>query len=790
MRDIVLVLGLDGAVLEANEAAVAAYGYDREALKKLSMADLRTAETRAQVPQQIKDAAAAGLMYQTLHLRRDGTSFPVEVSTHDITLGGQRVILSIVHDITHRKAMEAELRRHHDHLDALVEEKTADIKHQRRLYETMLSNTPDFVYLFDLQHCFIYLNDALLATYGFGRDYVIGKTFLELGYEPWLATQHDREIEEVIQTKKPIRGEVPFTGTNGTRMYDYIFAPVIGEDGEVEAIAGITRDVTERRENERLMEFLFALEGATQPVSDPRIIMEIAVCMTAEHLAASRCSYTDVAADGDHCTVGADYVREGFPSMLDSYRLKQYGHKVVEGLQSGRTLVIRDAAKELASDDAGASAYNAIGVRADITCPLLMGGRLYAMMSVLQDKPRDWTAHEIQLMQAVTERCGIYIERVRNEAMLRESNRKKDEFLATLAHELRNPLAPIRNALYVMKSGSPGDEMSTQSRDLMERQVDQMVRLVDDLMDVSRITRGKIELRTETIQLADVLRNAIETATPLVNENKHALTLRLPEAPIYISGDVVRLSQIFANLLNNAAKYTKKGGQIDIDVTILNERASIRIADNGIGIMPDMLPHVFDMFSQADNSLERKHGGLGIGLTIVKRLVDLHGGTVVVASDGAEKGCVFTVGLPVVSPENRSVIPDDKAPNPVLASTAVMKVLIADDNIASGQTLAWTIELLGCDVRIANSGQAALDTAKEFLPDIVLLDIGMPDMNGYDVCQMMRILPGLEKTLFIAQTGWGQKEHLQRSKEAGFHHHLVKPVKLEDLKEIFKTHMA
>ncbi|MBU0800437.1 MAG: response regulator, partial [Alphaproteobacteria bacterium] len=662
---------------------------------------------------------------------------------------------------------------------------------QRRLYEAALSNTPDFVYIFGLDYKVYYANNALLTMWGRSAEDTIGKTFLELGYEKWHADMHNREIDYVRKNKKSIRGEVPFTGTHGTRIYDYIFVPVFDKDGNVEAIAGTTRDVTDRKQQEEKVSrsegrfrFLTEMEEATRNISEPLAILEIVTRMTAQHLNASRCSYADIAPEGDRFIIRADYVGGDAVSNVGTYDLTLFSQRAVHALNQSRTLVVRDVDAEVAPED-GANTLNMMGIKAIITCPLVKNGRLHALMALHQSEPRDWSDEDIKLLEIVAERSWAYIERAHHEAMLIEADRKKDEFLATLAHELRNPLAPIRNALSVLQKENPDETIVKDARAMMQRQVNQMVRLVDDLMDVSRITQSKIELRHERVLLSDVITSALETAQPFIDEKKHDLRVDLPAVPVYLYGDNVRLAQIFSNLLNNAAKYTKPGGQVEIRAEIADDKILIHVADNGIGIAADKLPHIFDLFTQVDNSIERSHGGLGIGLTLVKNLVARQGGETSATSPGLGQGSVFTVAFPLndgatIASKDRTVTPAA----PAKKAAPVLKIMIVDDNKESAQTMGWLIEMLGHEAQVYNDGATALEAVAAYVPDVVLLDIGMPGRNGYDICQDMRTLPVLAHTMFVAQTGWGQAQHRQRSREAGFDHHLVKPVELKTLEAV------
>jgi PAS domain S-box-containing protein len=372
------------------------------------------------------------------------------------------------------------------------------------------------------------------------------------------------------------------------------------------------------------------------------------------------------------------------------------------------------------------------------------------------------------------------LKRVEHE--LRLLDRRKDEFLATLAHELRNPLAPLRNGLEVLRLSGIDSPMSDKARGMMERQLAQMVRLVDDLLDVSRVSRGKIELRRENIDLAAVLRNAIETSQPTVAERHHELVAELPEG-VTVHADFTRLSQVFWNLLNNAAKYTEPGGHIELAVRRTGAEVEVAVRDNGIGIPADMQHRVFDIFTQVDRALEKSQGGLGIGLSIAKRLVEMHGGSIRVSSAGHGQGTEFAVRLPAhVSP---AADPPPARPA-TTAPASRRRILVADDDPDSAATLAMLLETTGYEVRVAHDGRAAIDTAAEFNPEVVLLDITMPHVNGYDACRGIRSLPSCSGAYIVALTGWAQDKDRRRADAAGFDCHLVKPVEPDALQRLIR----
>jgi PAS domain S-box-containing protein len=370
-------------------------------------------------------------------------------------------------------------------------------------------------------------------------------------------------------------------------------------------------------------------------------------------------------------------------------------------------------------------------------------------------------------------------DRKRAEEALKEADRRKDEFLAILAHELRNPLAPIRNSLYILRLSGSNNPVAERVNEMMERQVNHMVRLVDDLMEVSRITRGRIELRKEPVELETVLRDAMETSRPLIEAAHHQLIFTMPRESFVLQGDPVRLGQVFANLLNNAAKYTEDGGQIRLSVRREDDCVLVSVQDTGSGISTEMLPRIFELFTQVERSAARSQGGLGIGLTLVKTLVEMHGGTVHARSAGRGKGSEFVVSLPLGVKSVLAERKEDKGSAPVRH-----RVLVVDDNCDAAESLAMLLQMLGAEVRVVFSGSDALETLRTYNADVVLLDIGMPIMDGYEVARRIRERSELTGITLIALTGWGQDEDRRRSQSAGFDYHLIKPAdpkKLETL---------
>jgi signal transduction histidine kinase len=356
---------------------------------------------------------------------------------------------------------------------------------------------------------------------------------------------------------------------------------------------------------------------------------------------------------------------------------------------------------------------------------------------------------------------------------LQEADARKDEFLAILAHELRNPLAPLANGLSAL-AASPAPEKAAQVRAMMERQLAHLVRLIDDLMDVSRISRGKIELRRRDVDLREIVQQAVELSQPVIDAGRHALSCEPRDAPLIVNADATRLAQVVSNLLNNAAKYTPVGGAIALRLRREGENAVAEVADNGVGLAPDMLARVFGMFTQVDPKAENARSGLGIGLALARRLVELHGGEIVAASEGVGRGATFTVRLPLAQ---AAQTPTATEGEPARA----LRVLVVDDNIDVAEMMGWLLEAMGHEFEIVNDGRRAFEAAARFQPDAILLDIGLPGMDGYAVCRALRADARFDHTAILAQTGWGHDEDKEKTAQAGFDVHLVKPIGIDRL---------
>jgi signal transduction histidine kinase/DNA-binding response OmpR family regulator len=421
-----------------------------------------------------------------------------------------------------------------------------------------------------------------------------------------------------------------------------------------------------------------------------------------------------------------------------------------------------------------------------VLTPLLARGRgLGVLCLATGGSGRQYGPADLLLAEDLAGRAAIAIDNARLYRDVQRADLQKNEFLSMLAHELRNPLAPIRNAIYLLRQRPDADPELRAIQGMIERQVQHLIRLVDDLLDVSRITRGKIRLQVEPITLSAVVARAVEISRPHIDARRHELTVQLPEQPLVVRGDPVRLAQVVGNLLNNAAKYTEEGGRIWLTVEQNGAEAVLRVRDTGVGIPAEMLVSVFELFTQVEHSLDRAHGGLGIGLTLVRQLVQLHGGRVHAASAGLGRGSEFVVHLPLL---DKADLPEHPAARPRAAEASLgRRVLVVDDNHDAAESLAMVLRLNGHAVSVCHDGPTALSMALATRPEVVLLDIGLPEMDGYEVARRLRACPGPNGMLLIAVTGYGQEQDVRRSRAAGFDHHLVKPVDLGALAGLLAT---
>jgi PAS domain S-box-containing protein len=549
-----------------------------------------------------------------------------------------------------------------------------------------------------------------------------------------------------------------------------------GEHGEILGMFGMVQEITSDR-------LLSRLDDAVRSLVRAEDITFTAARILGQHLNVDRCAYASVEDDEDTFHLIDNYTN-GVPSIVGRYRFRQFGEECLRLMRCGQPYVVEDAEADTRVRFDDRPAYLLTSIRAVVCVPILKSQRFVAAMAVHMQTPRVWAASEIELVQRVANRSWESIERTRvereREALLERAesaNRTKDEFLAMLGHELRNPLAPISTALQLMKLQN--DAAFARERTVIERQVRHLTRLVDDLLDVSRIARAKVVLRPERIELHEIVQRAVEVVSPLLEERSHALAVEVPRSGLLLKADVARMTQVLSNLLSNACKYTAPGGRITVSAGTDSGHESIvlSVQDNGMGISAEALPHVFDLFVQGQQAIDRSQGGLGLGLSIVRSLVERHGGTVTAHSHGSDRGSQFIVRLPRAREEHAPELAVMPAPAPE-SEPLHRRVLVVDDNVDAAEMLAAALTLRGCEVALAHDAPQALELAASRPFDAALLDIGLPIIDGYELAQRLRALDNLRDARLIAVTGYGQPADKQRAIAAGFHHHLVKPVDL------------
>ena len=520
-----------------------------------------------------------------------------------------------------------------------------------------------------------------------------------------------------------------------------------------------------------IFEFQLGLADLLRRLDDADAILRETSALLGRFLKASRVVYGEYDAERRQVTFQANYV-DGVDALHGSMATGDFGSNFAT-LERGETWVADDLEHDPRTGaPATWPAYRALDVRAGVAVPLSRNGALIACLFVSQATARAWSEDELRVIGDVAERAWSAIERVRAEEALRAADRRKDEFLAMLAHELRNPLAPIAAAAQLLNLDPQDSARVARTSGIIKRQVAHMTGLIDDLLDVSRVTRGLAVLERAPVDLKAVVADAAEQVRPLVEARRHELTLQLAPGPAFVEGDHKRLVQVLANLLNNAAKYTPEGGCLGLAMAVDAGQATIAVTDNGIGIAPDLLPTVFDLFSQAERTPDRAQGGLGLGLALVKSLVELHGGSVTAASAGRDCGSRFTLRLPrIAAPVASPAAPGGMAGD---IAGAGLRVLVVDDNVDAANTMAMLLEAAGYRVTVAHDPQEALTRAQADAFDACLLDIGLPGMDGHELARRLRALPATASALLLAVTGYGQPEATQAGTSA-FDAYLLKP---------------
>jgi PAS domain S-box-containing protein len=624
------------------------------------------------------------------------------------------------------------------------------VDHRERVYDSALSAITDFVYVFDLEGRFTYANKALLDLLGLSLGEIVGLTFLELEYPKPLAQRLQSQIRAVIDSKKRVTDETVYTNSAGkSGFYEYIFSPVFGSSGGVELVAGSTREVTDRKQNENEL-LLHHAQFETLLNEAPLGVYLVDGDFRIRSVnPAARAVFGNIPG-----LIGRD-----FDEVIHILWPRPYADELVSVFR--HTLLTGEAA--------------------------MTSERVERRLDLHEVEFYEWQVSRIPLHNG---EYGVvcYFRDISGQIDVRRrlerADQQKNEFLAMLAHELRNPIAPIRNATELLSRVTVPNTASATAIGVIKRQVTQLARLVDDLLDVARIEQGQVELKRRPTILADVVILALETVSPLFEEKQQKISITSDYQFLKVNADAARLVQCVGNILTNAAKYTDPAGEILISTRVEGGVVVLAITDNGIGISPETLPTVFDLFVQSDRTLDRARGGLGIGLSLVKRLIDLHGGEVSVSSPGLGKGSTFEIRLPSIDKEEGIVVAGAQTKAPP------RRLLIVDDNADSADSLALLLQLDGHEACVAYDGTSALGSAADFKPDFVLLDIGLPDMDGYEVAGRIRLLPGLAAVRIIALTGLSGRSDRDHIAAVGFDSHLIKPIDFVALEEMLAAHRS
>jgi PAS domain S-box-containing protein len=780
--DCVITMDHEGKVVEFNPAAETTFQYSRADVLGRDLDGLLIPESyRQRFRKGLAHLLATGegpILGQRQELsaiKADGSEFPVELAVTRISPDGPPLFTAYMRDISQRKQAEAAL--------------AASEQNFRQLADAM----PQIVWSADATGTIDFLNRQWKSFTGLTES---------AGNGGWKQILHPDDVPQAnerwaasLDTGAPFNMEVRLfdRSIQSYRWHLIRTVAVLDESGQVARWFGTATDIQEQKRAEESARYLAEASASLALVVDYESTLQNIVNLAVPHFA--DWSTVDVPdADGNLRRLAVAHQDPGKIDLIHQL-MHEYppDPKARQGaaavLRSGRPERIAEITDEMlvqgARDQRHLDVIRSLGLKSYLCVPLVVSGKPLGVLTfATAESGRRYGEADLTLAMDLAHRAAIAIENTRLYQALRETDRRKDEFLATLAHELRNPLAPIRNSLQILKMPRVDADTVERSREMMERQVQHLVRLVDDLLDVSRVMRGKIELRKERIELGAIVARAVETVQPLMDAQGHQLSVWIPNQSLSMDVDPVRLAQVIGNLLTNAAKYTEANGRIwltaerDFDIVVL------RVRDNGIGISAAMLPRIFELFVQVDHTSTKTQGGLGIGLTLVKNLVELHNGTISAHSEGLGKGSEFIVRLPVTlaTTENgESVVPEHSYHEPAPSG---LRLLLVDDNQDAAVSLAMLLRLQGHEVHVAHSGLAALEMARSLQPHIIFLDIGMPGMDGYEVARRIRNLPGLENVVLAALTGWAQQEDRRRTREAGFDHHLVKPPELKALEAV------
>jgi PAS domain S-box-containing protein len=722
----------------------------------------------------LREGRIIGLANHTVLIARDGTEHPIDDSAAPMQGDGDTPIGTVLvfRDVTERRrADEARAR-----LAAIVE--SSD--------DAIVSKTLE----------------GIIRSWNAGAERLFGYTEAEaVGQHITLIIPPERHEEEQTILDRLRRGEridhfetVRQAKDGRLLNISLTVSPIHDDAGRVIGASKIARDITAHKRALESAQFLASASAALATVVDYESTL-YKVAHLAVPFFADWCVIDIVQPDGTLRRLAAVHSDPERVALGKAFHHRyppppDAAHGTRYVLRTGKSDLMTDITDAMLSgaarDDEHLRMLRQLHLRSSICVPLKARGKtLGAITFVTAESQRRYGQADLAVAEDLAHRATIAIENARLYGELREADRRKDEFLALLAHELRNPLAPLRNGLQIVRLAGTDTKAIAQARAMMDRQLGHMVRLIDDLLDISRISQNKMELRKARVLLADVIASAVEAARPLIEAARHELTVHQPTGPVFLDADLTRLAQVFGNLLTNSAKYTKPGGHIWLSAERTGPEVIVAVRDTGIGIPADALPRIFDMFSQVDRSIERTTGGLGIGLALVKGLVEMHGGTVSADSPGLGQGSTFAVRLPALGQPAAAI--DTPIDEPRGPTGPGRRILVVDDNRDSAESMAMMLRLTGNEVTTAHDGVQAVETAECIRPDVILMDVGMPRLNGYVATRRIREQPWGQGMVIIALTGWGQEVDRVQSRDAGCDGHLVKPIALADLEKLLAT---
>ena len=793
--DAIISIDRQSAILFINRAASRIFGYEIEQMLGQNLTML--------MPEYLRELHKAGQEryiktgVKHLHwehvevpgLHRDGHEFPLELSFGEYNKSNKHIFIGIARDISERKRTEALLSESEQKFSTLAEVVPQLV---------WMAEADGFIFWYN-RNWYDYTGTTPQDMEGWGWQSVHDPEMLPQVMSRWQAS---------VQTGEPFEMEFPIRGGDGRfRWFLTRVNPLKDSEGQIIRWFGTNTDIDEQRRLDQRNRFIIQLDEAVRPLETPEEVTLTLARLLGEYLGADRCAYAEVEADEDHFYIPGDYTRADTQSIVGRYSMADFGAEVLRLMRENKPYVVHNVNTDEQVTEVDLAAYRMTAIQSVICVPLHKNNRFSACMAIHQKIPRQWLSEEVELVSFVANRFWESIERARvikslHESFIREqearqtaeqANKIKDDFLATVSHELRTPLNAILGWSNLLRSGRVNTEATSRALETIERNARAQAQLIDDLLDISRIISGKLRLNVHTIELSTVIESAVEAVRPAAEAKEIRLQTLFDTKAGPVSGDADRLQQVVWNLLSNAVKFTPKRGRVQIRLEQVNSHIEITVSDTGKGIDPEFIPYVFDRFRQADQTITRSQGGLGLGLSIVRQLVEMHGGTVKAESDGEEKGTSFVVSLPRLIAVSRTEKENADRVHPTASREFIsmdcapeltgLRVLVVDDESDSRELLSTVLEECGSEVVTAGSAKETILIMQKEQFDILISDIGMPEEDGYMLINKVRALPDEQggRIPAIALTAYARVEDRVRALTAGFQVHIPKPVEPVEL---------